>query len=118
MPQSVPNDSTVEFDIEKTIFSHSSWMGELTGLASEVFLKRQKPYTYLLRVGEKNSHYYLSFVDQHLVIRHQPFAIIYTKKSWYCQQGDGYGPFITETIDDLIHRIMHCKPEDCNPVLK
>lgn len=107
-----------DFVIEKSILSHPAWCRDITGLESEDLLKGKKTYSYLLRAGEKISHYYLSFVDKDLLIRHQPFAIIYTGTTWYCRQGIPHGPFITQTIEDLVHRIMHCNPEDCTPVMK
>lgn len=109
---------TQNYEIESTILNHPAWYGNITGLESESLLKDKAAYFYLLRKGEQASHYYLSFVDGHLLIRHQPFAIIYQDEGWYCRQGIGYGPFITQTISDLIHRIMHCAPEDCKPVIR
>ena len=107
-----------DYEIESTILLHPAWYGNITGLGSEHLLKGKAAYFYLLRQGEQISHYYLSFVDELLLIRHQPFAILYEDGGWRCRQGSVYGPFITQTISDLIHRIMHCKPDDCKPVIR
>jgi hypothetical protein len=109
---------TEDHFIEKSILLHPAWHGKITGLESEALLKFRHPYSYLLREGEKRSHYYVSFVAADQSTRHQPFAIIYTKAGWYCRQGTEYGPFITQTVDDLIPRIMHCNIEDCKPLMK
>lgn len=110
--------ATTGFPIEESIISHPAWYDDITGLESEALLKGKKPYFYLLRRGEQPSHYYISFVDRDHSIRHQPFAIIYTQKDWYCVQGSGYGPYTSKTIYDLIHLIMHCTPEKCKPVVQ
>lgn len=107
---------TVEYDIEKSIVSHPAWAGNICGLEGETFINGKPPYSFLLRQGEKNSHYYITFMAADGSIRHQPFCIIYSREGWYCQQGGRYGPFIIQAIDDLIHQIIHCKPEECRPI--
>ena len=103
------------FFIEESIVAHPAWQGRLAGLEAEALLKECKIYTFLLREGEKPSHYYISFAEGGRSVRHQPFAIIYTQNGWYCRQGDCLGPFKGQSIDDIAHWIIHREKEECIP---
>ena len=103
---------------EKDILSHPAWHGSLSGIECENVLRGKIPGTYLLRVGEKSFQYYLSFVIENpFSFKHQPFLIIGEESnfSW------GYRNGVTRwcsSLDDLISFAMHCKIEDCFPLLK
>jgi hypothetical protein len=95
---------------------HPAWQGKIAGLEAEDRLKGQAPFVYLLREGEYPSHYYVSFVLPDHTIKHQPFLIRITPQGWYCRNGSGIGPCLNKTIEDVIDKIMHCRPDECTPL--
>jgi hypothetical protein len=98
------------------VHSDAAWKGRISGLEAQDMLIGQTPYVYLLREGEYPSHYYVSFVRSDLTIQHQPFTITITPHGWYCRNGDGTGPFMNPNLQEVIHLIMHCKQEECQPL--
>lgn len=104
--------------IEKEIRLHSAWLGYISGLKAEKMLSEQDykvPYTYLLRQGEGERDFYVTFIRPDLTIQHQPFIVKITPEGWYCLNGVGNGPFIHTSIDTVIHFVMHCKQNECIP---
>ncbi|MGH2612954.1 MAG: hypothetical protein ACRDFB_07890, partial [Rhabdochlamydiaceae bacterium] len=70
--------------------------------------------TYLLRAGEEECHYYLSFVQSPLCFKHQPFVIEFSMQGWFFR--NGYTG-ITPTLDEIIPLIMHCTSEESRPLI-
>ena len=104
--------------VEEIIESHPAWIGHVSGWKAEMVLRNKKvPYLYLLRGGETEGDYYVSFVSPDLTIKHTPFIISITQGGWYCQNGHVSGPFINKTIDHVIHSIMHCDSDECVPFI-
>jgi SH2 domain-containing protein len=98
--------------------AHPAWHGKITGLEAEARLfKRDTPYTYLVRKGEECGHYYVSFLREDGMVHHQPFSVHLTDHGWYCKNFAAHGPFIRETIDDVLHSVMHAKKEAIHPLL-
>lgn len=104
-------------NIEQEILHHPAWYGKIAGLRAEKSLRGRAPYVYLLREGEYLLHYYVSFVLPDMSIRHQPFVITIDQGQWFCENGGCTGPFMKETINDMIHLIMHCKPNEAKPLV-
>ena len=96
--------------IEKEIANHPAWHGRMSGLPAEKLLRGKNPYLYLLRAGENEMDYYVTFVLPDLSIRHQPFVITVTPQGWYFENAAATGPFnLAASIDDVLHLIMHCE---------
>lgn len=101
------------------IENHLAWIGNVSGLTAEKLLKeRNKPYHYILRAGEREDAYYVSFVADDYSIKHIPFVITSDIQGWYSENGSPTGPFTTATIDDIIHLIMHCGINQAVPYIK
>jgi len=99
---------------QEEIESHAAWHGRITGMACEAQLRGQPPLSYLLRKGEEEGHYYLSFVQTPVCFRHQPFIIESSVQGWFYQNGyTGIAP----TVEEIIPMIMHCTLEECRPIL-
>lgn len=111
-------EESATINIEQEIMNHPAWYGEVAGLTAEKSLRGNNPYVYLLRNGEYPSHYYVSFVLPDLSIRHQPFVITIHAGEWYCENGGVTGPYTYESINDMIHMVMHCKQEECTPLVR
>jgi len=103
--------------IEENIQLHPAWIGLVTGLHADKLLRGiTTPYQYVLRQGELESAYYVSFVQQDGTIKHQPFVITTTSEGWHYENGGTAGPFVDATIDDVLHLIMHCQQGECVPL--
>ena len=110
--------SSEEFVIEKSIQESPCWYDEVTGLEAEDLLRGEKAFTYLLRVGEKSHNYYVSFVEPSGLIKHQPIVIKYFGEAWFCRNYNHIGPNTDETIEQIVHKIMHCEQEDARALNK
>ncbi len=100
---------------QKEIETHVAWHGKISGMYCEALLREHSAFTYLLRTGEEEGHFYLSFVQSPLSFKHQPFVIRFSVKGWFYQ--NGYTG-ITPDLDELISLIMHCSSEQCRPLVK
>ncbi len=95
--------------IEQEIVNHPAWHGRMSGLSAEKLLRgRKTPYLYILRAGENEMDYYVTFVLPDLSIKHQPFVITVSPEGWYYENAGAGGPYTSASIDDVIHLIMHC----------
>ena len=54
---------------------------------SEKLLIGKSPFTYLLRSGEKERPYFISFVREDGSIKHQFFALEFDRKGWLYRNG-------------------------------
>ncbi|MEI6242135.1 MAG: hypothetical protein WCP39_01875 [Chlamydiota bacterium] len=100
--------------IFEEIETHPSWHGLMSGLHAEKILRDRKiPYLYLLRAGELKNDYYVTFILPDFSIKHQPFIITDSFEGWYYENAGGGGPYIEESIEDVLHLIMHCQKKDC-----
>ncbi len=105
---------SVEYDIQL----HPAWIGLVSGLHADKLLRGKTPYQYILRQGEMESAYYVSFVQADGTVKHQPFVITTSSEGWYYENGGNGGPFLEATIDDVLHLIMHCQKEECIPLVR
>ncbi len=103
-------------DVLEEITHDVAWKGMVSGLQAEALLKGQKPFVYLLRAGERDSNFYVSFVGADYSLRHQPFEIVITPEGWYCINGAIGGPYGNMMFSEAIHTIMHCLPTECSPL--
>ena len=104
---------------EEQMKTHPAWQGDISELSSEKLLKGQPLLTYLLRQGEKEHSYYISFVKGDGSIKHQRFTLELDQLGWYYRNGVTNGPreVTKENINDLIPPMMHCEPPECIPLL-
>lgn len=101
--------NTYKHAVTEEIESHQAWHGHMSGLMAEKLLRGQnKPYLYLLRSGEHEGDYYVTYVLPDLSVKHQPFIITTTSEGWHCQNGGAFGGLTTASFDDILHLIMHC----------
>jgi len=109
---SIALKSTLPCSIDEDIQLHAAWKGHLSGLVGEKMIRgKSTPYLYLLRAGETEGDYYVTFLDADLSVRHQPFTITTTPQGWCYENGSPGGPFTQASIDDVVHLIMHCHKE-------
>ena len=103
---------------EMDIHSHITWQGDISGLNAEKLLRgHSTPYLYLLREGEGDRNYYVTFVRPDGTIAHQPFTIGITETGFYCENG-AYCIITDETpFADLLYKIMHCNQGECTPFI-
>jgi len=94
-------------DIISELYALPAWKGFLSGLEAEEFLKGQSQFAYVLREGEVVNNFYISYVGNEGVIRHQPFKITITYGGWFLQNGSVTGPFLNVPIESILPRLMH-----------
>lgn len=105
--------------IDQEITHHPAWLGRVSGLIADKMLRGKKqPFLYVLRAGENELDYYVSFILPDFSIKHQPFTITLSDHGWYYENSNGGGPYTTNTgIDDVLHLIMHCDKNACIPFI-
>lgn len=111
------NKSLNQNSVSQEIEIHPAWHGNISGLKAEKLLRgRKTPYLFILRSGEHEGDYYVTFILPDLTIKHQPFVISTTNEGWYFQNGGNGGPFTTTCFEDVLHLIMHCRKSDPTPI--
>lgn len=100
---------------QEQIEKHPAWRGNVDAMLAETLLKKEASFTYLLRKGEKEQAYYISFVKEDGGIKHQRFTLEYGLKGWYYKNGVLKGPeeVIDEFLDRLIPQMMYCDSDTC-----
>ncbi len=108
---------------DQEITSHLAWHNYICEFESEKLLKGKAPFTYLLRRGEIDCLYHISFVkeDGHS-IKHQFFVLERTGRGWlYRNGGGGAGSpheIVSNDLNELILMMMHCElPSSANPLI-
>jgi hypothetical protein len=103
------------------LIKHPAWMNDMPESKANWHLERKSPFTYLLRSGEKERAYFISFVKEDGSIKHQRFTLEVdpNKGTWLFRNGivatpKGWTNELTaESLDELIPMMMHCKKEQC-----
>lgn len=104
--------------IHEAIQNNSAWLGHVSGLKAEKMLRGKKtPFLYVLRAGEHENDYYVTFVTHDFSIRHTPFTLTHSPEGWSYENTCGGGIYAQASIDDVIHLIMHCNKEACTPYI-
>lgn len=112
------NKDSIQYSIYEEIEQHPAWIGSTSGLKAEKILRgRKRPYLYLLRQGEFENDYYVTFVHPDFSIKHTPFIITTTLEGWHYENASGGGPYTDASIDDVLHLIMHCHKDECAPLM-
>lgn len=100
-----------------SITDHPAWLDHVSGLKADKMLRGKKTFQYVLRAGEFDQEYYVSFVGEDGSIRHVPFVISVKPEGWYYENAAGSGPYKEEPIDHVLHRIMHCEEGQNTPLI-
>jgi len=115
---------TLLSSVEQKLLFHPAWIGEeVSGLEAEKMLRnRNISFLYVLRPGELEHNYYVTYVSSDMSIRHQPFTLSQTSEGWCYENGGTGGPYDDRmNINNVIHAIMHCEKDECipfTPILK
>ncbi len=113
------NTSTVVEWVQRNqeqIKTHPAWHSDMSENESEKLLRDKSPFTYLLRPGEKEHLYFISFVKEDSSIKHQFFVLELDRKGWYYRNGatSKYpAEIISKDLNELIPLMMHCDPDSC-----
>ena len=114
----IMKESAAHF-IHEEIKSHICWYGNISGLKAEKILRgRKEPYLYMLRKGENEEDYYVSFILPDFSIRHQPFVITITADGWDWENSGGGSCPREASIEDVLYLMMHCEKSQCSPLRK
>lgn len=100
------------------IKAHPAWHCPISAIESEIILKNEKAFTYLLRSGEDKYSYFISFVEEKGSIKHQFFVLELDRKGWYYRNGtvdSCVTEIISKDLTELIPLMMHCDFSVCCP---
>lgn len=102
--------------IHDEIKAHPAWFGNLSGLKAEKMLRGSPtPYLFILRAGETQDDYYITFNHPDGSVRHHAFNVQITSEGWHYENMSARGPFTEATVDDIAFLIIHCKKGECTP---
>jgi hypothetical protein len=105
-------------DIELEIMQHPAWLGYVSGLKAEKLLRgKKRSYLYVLRAGENDLDYYVTFLRPDGGIEHRPFVIKLSPEGWSYENSGEAGPFREASIEDVLYRIMHCEKGQNSPLI-
>jgi hypothetical protein len=108
-------------DIEMEITNHPAWLGYVSGLQAEKHLRihgrNKTPYLYVLRAGENDLDFYVTFFRPDGGIEHRPFVITLSPEGWYYENTGGSGPYREASIEDVLYLIMHCEKGQNSPLI-
>jgi hypothetical protein len=99
--------------------SHSAWKGSLQEGQAEALLQGQPPFSYVLRNGEKEYAYFITFVKEDGTFKHQRFVLEAARKGWHYRNGaatDRPVEMLADTVEEIIPMMMHCELNDCKPL--
>lgn len=96
---------------QQLIQKHPAWHKDVDAWQAEALLAGKAPFTYLLRKGDKEQSYFITFVKEDHSVYHQLFTLEYDRRGWYYKNGGPVMP--VEIIDELIPQMMHCDPKEC-----
>ncbi len=102
---------------QNQIQKHPAWHGNVKAEQAEALLKGGKPLTYLLRNGDKEQSFFITFIKEDGSIKHQHFSLEFDLKGWYYKNGQVQGEpteIIAEDLNKLIPAMMHCETSRCN----
>ena len=104
---------------QEQIKTHPAWHSDISENESEKLLRDKSPFTYLLRAGEKEHLYFISFVKENGSIKHQFFALEFDRKGWLYRNGGTTGPqeINSKDLHQLIPMMMHCDLLACTPLM-
>jgi len=96
------------------IMNNVAWYDDITGTEAELLLRNKKDLTYLLRQGEKEGHFYLTYVKDAVYFTHIPIRANNSLKEWFYLNGI----LRTEaTLKDFIPNIMNAEEADITPLV-
>lgn len=101
---------------QEQIKTHAAWHQHISENESEILLKGKSPFTYLLRPGQEEHSYFISFVKEDSSIKHQFFVLEIDKKGWCYRNGttlNSPAEIISQDVNELIPLMMHCQPSEC-----
>jgi hypothetical protein len=100
------------------IQSHPAWHEKSSEGGSETLLQGKPPFTYILRSGEEEHAYFITYVKPDLSIKHQFFVLEIDQKGWYYRNGVTIGlpEILSKDLEKLIPMMMHCDDMACTPL--
>lgn len=98
------------------IEGHRAWKGNVNAEQAEALLEGRDSFTYLLRKGEGENAYLITFVKEDASIKHQGFTLEFDRKGWYYKNGsycNSPTEIVSESLEELIPQMMHCTDKEC-----
>ena len=105
---------------DEQVKAHPAWHFNISENDSETLLKGSRPFTYLLRAGQGEHKYFISFVKEDGSIKHQFFNLEYgDRKGWFYRNGGTGSPeeVVSQDLHQLIPMMMHCDRLSGTPLM-
>ncbi len=96
------------------ITSHAAWYDDITGTEAELLLRNKADLTYLLRQGEKEGHFYLTYVKGTAYFTHIPLRVDNSLKEWFYLN---YAARRAPTLKEFIPSVMHAEEAEITPLV-
>ena len=95
------------------IENHVAWKNNIREGQAELLLEGQAPFSYVLRRGEQEDAYFITFMTKDGTAKHRRFVFELDSKKWCYRNGGAEAPTETfsDTLDELIPLIMGYKPK-------
>ena len=105
---------------QEQVTTHVAWHPTVSESESEKMLKGKSPFTYLIRGGDKEHLYYISFVQEDGSLKHQWFVLEFDRNGWVYRNAGTKGPngLVSKELHTLIPQILHCDLLACKPLMK
>lgn len=94
--------------------AHPAWRDDISLCEAAALLKNYAPFTYVLSPGMDQNHFFLSFVDSDLVVKHRNIRILIYQKDWRLKNGASTS---YESIVPLIPSCLRCSENVCKPLI-
>jgi hypothetical protein len=111
---------------QEQIQGHPAWHGDIDVQQAEALLQEKDSFSYLLRKGEEENAYFITFVKENQSIKYQRFTLEHDRKGWYYKNGTtgfnlhkktcGSTETVAETLGELIPQMMHCDDRECKAI--
>lgn len=114
-----PNTDWIQRNRDE-VKKHPAWHEDISEEEATKLLENQPLFTYILRPGEKERAYFISFVQEDLSVKHQFFVLEIDRRGWRYLNGTTNNcpsEIVSQNLHELIPLMMHCDPKTCISIL-
>ena len=110
-PLSIPTAQSAGPAVFEKIEKHLAWHGKISLDRASRLMEYKPFFSYILTSGETPDTYILSYMGANGIVAHAVFER--DNNAWLYRN---FTHHRCATLDELIPKAMHCKPEECRPL--